>query len=386
MKEEILVCGGNGYIGNGLIQRLLFLGKSVVCVDNDIKEKWTQNVNSISAVKTLSLTEKNKKFNKIGKFKFYRIDIAKEPNQLKALFKKHNFCAVVNLAQQPSAAYSQISLTHSADTLINNNIGTLNLLWIIKEINPEIHYIEIESMGCNQPDINVDIPESNFIFDFNGRTSKPSLFPKRPGSFYHSSKVNNTYLVDCASRFWDLKITAINQGIVYGAYTPEIEETEIYSPLWCDECFGTVVHRFIIQGLLNEDLLVYGLGGQRRGFLALNDSVQCLEMFIQNEQVNKGQVRFVNQLDEVFRIKDVAEKVITALNIDNKIKYIDTPRVECTEDFYYNPHTDIIKALGFEQTRTIEDEVEFCYEIINEDISMLRSLVDPKINWRNKKC
>ncbi|MFA5026039.1 MAG: GDP-mannose 4,6-dehydratase [Candidatus Shapirobacteria bacterium] len=384
MNEEILVCGGNGYIGNALVQRLLFLGYSVVCIDNDLKEKWAQELGSISAIPTISINDKVKKFNKINKFKHYRADIAKEPDQIRKIFKKHKFKTIVNLAQQPSAAYSQISLKHSSETLTNNNIGTLNLLWIIKETNPDIHYIEIESMGCNQPDININIPEGLFTFDFNGRTSKPSIFPKRPGSFYHSSKVNNTYLVDCAARFWNLRITAINQGIVYGGYTPEIEQTEIFSPMWCDECFGTVVHRFIIQTLLKEELLVYGLGSQRRGFLSLNDSVQCLQLFIENEQLKSGEVRFVNQLDEVYTIREIAGKVINTLGKEYIIKYIESPRVECTEEFFYNPITDTLKSFGFEQTRTIEDEVKFCADNVMEDLSELKVLMGPKVNWRNK--
>jgi hypothetical protein len=70
----------------------------------------------------------------------------------------------------------------------------------MKEYCPDAHLIEIESMGTYQPDINTDIPEGKFRFDYNGRKSEPSIFPKSPGSFYHSSKVFNTYLNDCANR------------------------------------------------------------------------------------------------------------------------------------------------------------------------------------------
>jgi len=71
---------------------------------------------------------------------------------------------------------------------------------MMKEYCPNAHLIEIESMGTFNPAINVDIPENKFQFEYNGRTSEPSIFPKQASSFYHSSKVFNTYLNDCANR------------------------------------------------------------------------------------------------------------------------------------------------------------------------------------------
>jgi hypothetical protein len=72
---------------------------------------------------------------------------------------------------------------------------------MIKDYCPDAHLIEIESMGTFDPTIGVDIPENKFQFEFNGKKSKPCIFPKQAGSFYHASKIFNTYLNDCANRF-----------------------------------------------------------------------------------------------------------------------------------------------------------------------------------------
>jgi nucleoside-diphosphate-sugar epimerase len=272
------------------------------------------------------------------------------------------------------------SLVNATESINNNTNGTLNILWMVRKYCPDVHLIEIESLGTIQPDVNVDIPEGEFVFQYNGRESAPSLFPRRPGSFYHASKVFNTYLNDAAVRWWDLKITAINQGVVYGAYTPEIEETGIHSPMWVDECFGTVVHRFIVQALLKHPLTLYGGGWQKRGFLALNDSVQCVELFVDNPPEQPG-LRIPNQMDEIYTIKEIATKVNSIIP-NGEMIVMQSPRVENTHDFYYNPVNDTIKSLGFQQTRTIEQEIEYCVSKIDPKmLSRVKDLILPKITW-----
>lgn len=172
---------------------------------------------------------------------------------------------------------------------------------------------------------------------------------------------------------------------MYGNYTDEIDKSKIHSHLSSDESQGTVINRFIIQSMLNHPLTIYGSGEHKRGFLALNDSVQCLELFVDNPP-EVGEFRIINQLDEVFSINEIADKVISVANrygYDTERMYIDSPRVENTDSFYYNPHTQTLKNLGFKQTRTIEDEVVFAYEHVNKNkLDQLKKLVIPRVTWR----
>jgi nucleoside-diphosphate-sugar epimerase len=383
---NVLVCGCNGYIGNALVQRLLAKGYNVVGIDNDIKFKWTTYVDSCSCIPLA--TNRRKALEKLGHYKYFRIDIAVDVAHLNELFSLYTFDTVVNLAQQPSAAYSHLSLSTATETFTNNNIGTLNLLWLLNDFSAKTHYIEIESMGCTAPDIGVKIEEG--LFQFKTHPRKPtyhdlsalSIFPKRPGSFYHGSKVNNTYLVDMANRFWNIPITAVNQGIVYGNYTEEIAYSKIHSPLWVDEYFGTVVNRFIAQSLINEPLYIYGKGEQRRGFLSLNDSVQSLELLIDNPPQHIG-VRFVNQLSETYSIMQLADIILSI--IPGKRIHIKSPRVENTDTFYYDPVTRILPQLGFKQTRTIQDEIKFITEHINLDqVQHMKQCFAPHTQWSQK--
>ncbi len=47
------------------------------------------------------------------------------------------------------------------------------------------------------------------------------LYPKRPGSFYHLSKVHDSHNIEFGCRIWGMRATDLNQGVVYGADTAQ---------------------------------------------------------------------------------------------------------------------------------------------------------------------
>jgi len=84
-----------------------------------------------------------------------------------------------------------IDRRHAVYTQQNNVVGTLNLLYAIAEINPDIHLVKLGTMGVYGTP-NIDIEEGWLDLEHNGRLDRV-LFPKRPGSFYHLSKVHDSY-------------------------------------------------------------------------------------------------------------------------------------------------------------------------------------------------
>lgn len=203
-----------------------------------------------------------------------------------------------------------------------------------------------------------------------------------------NSKVASTYYIDCACRFYSIRATDIMQGVVYGAWTPEIEETGLNTRFDSDECFGTVFNRFIVQAAIGHPLTIFGKGEHSRGFLSLNDSVQCLMLAIENYP-NNGEYRTWNQLDEPLSMNELADKVIYIANkfgIKAEKIHIESPRSESTDDFYYNPVVDKLKKLGFKPTRTIEDEgcyvIDKLKNLKNIDLKKLNNVVIPKITWK----
>jgi UDP-sulfoquinovose synthase len=344
----------------------------------------------MSATPLFDMEEKLLLFNDMypGTFSFERMDIVTDVNFLENMIGDFKPDTIINLAHNPSAPYSMISRRNAELVLDNNIMGTNNILWNIKELVPDCHYITIGTAGEYDHYCNIDIEEGYTTFEHKGRQSNEVIFPRRPGSIYHTSKVASTYLIDYVTRAWDLKCTDVMQGIVFGIYTDEIAESNIYSRLDSDESGGTVINRFIIQAILGIPLTVYGEGKHKRTFISLNDSVQALMLAV-NNPAEIGKVQVWNQLSEWHSINSIAAMIkIIAFNrfdLDVEIQHIDTPRSEFTGEHYYHYVTDKLKELGYELTRPFVNEIGYMFETLlpmKDDLFPLENVVEPKIGFR----
>jgi len=386
----IFVIGCDGYIGNALTQRLLSEGKEVLGIDDFWRRQWVQDeMGSMSATPIFNMDEKLDMFNLMfpGTFSFEELDIETEVDRLRHLFQDFKPETVINLAHNPSAPYSMGSRRQAENVLSNNILGTNNLLWLIKEIVPDCHYITIGTAGEYDHYCNIDIEEGYTTLMHKGRMSNEVIFPRRPGSIYHISKTCSTYLIDYLSRAWDLRCTDVMQGIVFGAYTDQIADTNIYSRLDSDEAGGTVINRFIIQAILDIPLTIYGQGNHQRTFLALNDSVQALMLAYYN-RAEKGHAQVWNQLSEWHSMNELAGMVTKVgkdlYGLDINYQWIDTPRLEHTGDHYYHYVTDKLKALGYEPTREMTQEIMYMFETLlplKDELFPLEAVVEPKIKF-----
>ena len=177
-------------------------------------------------------------------------------------------------------------------------IGTLNLLFAIRDHVPDCHLVKLGTMGeYGTP--NIDIEEGFIEIEHKGR--KDTLpFPKMPGSLYHLSKVHDSHNIHFACRIWGLRATDLNQGVVYGIETDESASDErLITRFDYDEYFGTVLNRFCVQAVIGHPLTVYGEGGQTRGFLNIRDTLQCVELAVDNPP-ELGEFRVFNQFTEQF--------------------------------------------------------------------------------------
>ncbi len=195
----------------------------------------------------------------------------------------------------------------AVETQYTNVIGTLNLLFAIRDQVPDCHLVKLGTMGeYGTP--NIDIEEGYIEIEHNGR--KDTLpFPKLPGSLYHLSKVHDSHNIHFACRIWGLRATDLNQGVVYGIETDESAGDErLVTRFDYDEYFGTVLNRFCVQAVIGHPLTVYGEGGQTRGFLNIRDTLQCVELAVANP-ADLGEFRVFNQFTEQFSVAELAELV-----------------------------------------------------------------------------
>jgi UDP-sulfoquinovose synthase len=268
-------------------------------------------------------------------------------------------------------------------TQVNNVVGTLNVIYGIKEIVPDCHLIKLGTMGeYGTP--NIDIEEGYIKIVHNGREDVLP-YPKQPGSMYHLSKVHDSHNLMFACRVWGMRATDLNQGVVYGLHTDEtLMDPALVNRFDYDGVFGTALNRFLIQAAIGHDLTVYGEGGQTRGFLNIRDTIRCIEIAAENP-ADIGEFRVFNQFTEEFSVLDLAEKVRRVAEqegLNVRIAHLDNPRVE-KEKHYYNARNTKLKELGLEP-HLLTDEV--LRDILltagrHKDRILLENVL-PQVTWK----
>ncbi len=341
---KIAVLGGDGYCGWATALYLSSRGHSVAIVDNFVRRLWDHELGVETLTPIRPLSERVRVWEELtGRtMEVFSGDVM-DYDFVASTIQTFRPDAVIHFAEQRSAPYSMIDRKHAVFTQMNNVVGTLNLLFALREFSPDCHLVKLGTMGeYGTP--NIDIEEGYITIEHNGR--KDTLpYPKQPGSFYHLSKVHDSHNIMFACKIWGLRATDLNQGVVYGTITDETEMDErLVNRFDYDEVFGTVLNRFCVQAALGHPLTVYGRGGQTRGFLDIRDTVRCVELSCLHPAA-PGECRVFNQFTEQFSVLDLAHMVQAAgkkLGMTVKIDHLPSPRVEAQEHYYNARHSKLV--------------------------------------------
>ena len=353
---NVLILGGDGYLGWPTAMHLSHLGHQVTVVDNYLRRDLMRNEDVDPLYPILNLDERIRLWKeRSGNHIICHIGDLNHWDFISKVFKETVPDVVIHYAEQPSAPYSM--LRREAGTLtIQNNIGvTANVIFAVREYCPDAHIIKLGTMGeYGTP--NIDIEEGWIDIEHNGREGR-FLYPRQASSLYHTTKVMDTDMLWYYVRIWDLRVTDLMQGPVYGIFTDESQMDEGLLTLFSyDELFGTVLNRFIVQAVAGYPLTVYGKGGQIRGYLNIKDTLNCVRLSMENP-ADKGELRIFNQFTETFSVNELADKVKQAgvhLGLGVEINNIENPRKEL-EEHYYNPqHTGLLE-LGLKPNYLTDD-------------------------------
>ncbi|NEQ33087.1 MAG: NAD-dependent epimerase/dehydratase family protein [Leptolyngbya sp. SIO4C5] len=346
---RVLVIGGDGYCGWATALYLSNQGHDVAILDSLVRRHWDMELCVETLTPIAPIQARLQRWQDLtGKSIDLFVGDINNYAFLKEAMLKFEPEAVVHFGEQRSAPFSMIDREHAVLTQVNNVVGTLNLLYVIREHFPDCHLVKLGTMGeYGTP--NIDIEEGYITIEHNGR--KDTLpYPKQPGSFYHLSKVHDSHNIHFACKIWGLRATDLNQGIVYGVLTEETGMDELLiNRLDYDGVFGTALNRFCIQAAIGHPLTVYGSGGQTRGLLDIRDTVRCIEIAVSNP-ADRGEFRVFNQFTEMFSISDLAmmvQKAGTAMGVKVEINNLENPRVEL-EEHYFNAKNTKLKDLGLE--------------------------------------
>ena len=382
--QRVVVLGGDGYCGWPTALYLSDRGFDVCIVDNFSRRRWDHELRIGSLTPMQSIWDRVRAWREVSG---HDIEVAvgdlTDYHLLTQVIQEYKPTAVVHFAEQRSAPFSMIDRDHAVFSQYNNVIGTLNLLFAIREFSPDTHLVKLGTMGeYGTP--NIDIEEGFIEITHNGR--KDVLpYPKQPGSFYHLSKVHDSHNIAFTSKIWGLRATDLNQGVVYGTVTEQTgRDPRLINRFDYDDIFGTALNRFCVQAAIGHPLTIYGKGGQTRGYLDIRDTVRCIELAILNPP-RTGEFRVFNQFTEQFSLVELANKVIEAaaeLGVEAEAVHLANPRVELEEHYYNAKHTRLLD-LGLQPhylSNSLLDSLVNVALTYKDRVDL--ETIRPRVDWR----
>lgn len=394
--RKVFIAGVDGYLGWALAQYLAAKGFTVSGLDDCRRRSiWVPSCGSDSAIPIADLQDRVEAFkDQYGDHQFMGVnlhpgfsegygDVAYYP-LLCDVFREFQPDTIVNLAQMASAPYSMKDFEHANSTYINNIGTTMSVLWAVREVCPHVPIVTIGTAGeYGTPGIK--ITEGDIKIEIDGRSAELP-YPKTPASLYHASKVAATVIYERACTWWNLAVTDVMQGVVYGARHEHMtSRPEMATRADADAVWGTAVNRFVVQAIMGHPITVYGAGTQKRGFLPLRDSMRCLQLLIENPP-EPGKVRIVNQYDQVYSINDLAtavEEVAKEHDIGVFIEHISNPRWEIEEHFYEMEREKLVQ-LGYQPKGDLKTELHELFEALlphKKRLEEFHSVVTPTVSW-----
>jgi UDP-glucuronate 4-epimerase len=226
----VLVTGAAGFIGFHLCERLLQQGRRVVGVDN-LSEYYDV------ALKQARL----ERLQQHEGFSFERLDIA-DSKSLEALFARHGFALVFNMAAQPGVRYSLIN----PHAYVKSNIeGFVNLLECCR--HGKIQHLVFASSSS----VYGAVTQMPFSVHQN---------VDHPLSLYAATKKADELIAHSYSHLFRLPVTGLRFFTVYGPWgRPDM-----------------AVYAFTRAILAGQPIDVFNNGDMQRDFTYIDDIVEAL--------------------------------------------------------------------------------------------------------------
>jgi len=396
---RVMILGMDGYLGWTLALWLGNLGCKVSGVDNYARRGWARERGAYSVVPISRMTERLQAAREVLgiDIEFRDIDILNQRTQLREFIDEIRPEVIVHYGECPSAPYSMIDMEHATYVQQNNVLGTLGVLFMMRDLVPETSIIKLGTMGeygtplTGRPLFEGMFPADAILqWDDREWSLGGELTPRDPASFYHVSKVQDTYNVYEACKYWWLRSYDVMQGIIYGVHTPQVTaDPRLRTRFDIEECLGTVINRFVSQAVIGFPLTLYGSGNQIRGFISLEDAMQCMTRLIIRPP-EPGQYDVVNQMSGFYNLRYLAETIgriaSREFNLPVIIQRVENPRVESDVHPFEPVFNKLPNRFGFEPGVTLEDEIYRMFELltqphIKERIAAKKHLILPRTWW-----
>ncbi|BCS87617.1 UDP-glucuronic acid decarboxylase family protein [Pseudodesulfovibrio sediminis] len=270
-KKRVLITGGSGFLGSHLCERLLSMGREVICVDNF----FTGSKRNI-----LHLLDD-------PYFEVIRHDVT-FPLYIEV-------DEIYNLACPASPIHYQHDPVQTTKTSVH---GAINMLGLAKRVKAKIFQASTSEV-YGDPEVHPQ-PESYW----------GNVNPNGLRACYDEGKRCAETLFFDYNRQHGLNIKV---GRIFNTYGPRMAMDD-----------GRVVSNFVVQALKGEDITIYGTGEQTRSFCYVDDLVDGIVRFMEDTPDDFiGPMNLGNPGE--FTIRELAETVIEQVGSTSKIAYKPLP-------------------------------------------------------------
>lgn len=322
---KYLVTGAAGFIGYHLSLRLMAQGHEVVGLDN-LNDYYSVALKR-SRLEQLTADDR---------FTFVQLSLEDDPS-IAALFRKHDFERVVNLAAQAGVRYS----IENPATYIQSNInGFLNILEGCRHTRvPHLTYASSSSVyGAN----------TRMPFSVHHNVDHPV-------SLYAASKKANELMAHTYSHLYALPTTGLRFFTVYGPWGRPDMALFLFT-------------KAILEG---KPIDVYNHGKMQRDFTYIDDIVEGVDRTSQriaqpNEQwssdapdpgTSRAPYRIYNiGNNQPVQLNDFIAAIESALGMEAKKNYMDLQPGDVPAT--YADVSDLTEAVGFKPTTPIQSGIE----------------------------
>jgi UDP-glucuronate decarboxylase len=294
---RVLVTGGAGFLGSHLCDRLIAMGRDVLCVDN-FYTGTKRNLDQLNGHPRFELLRHDVTF-----------PLYVEVDQ------------IFNLACPASPIHYQNTPVQTTKTSVH---GAINMLGLAKRVKARIFQASTSEV-YGDPEVHPQ-PEAYW-----GRVN-----PIGVRSCYDEGKrCAETLFFD----YWRQHRLGIKIGRIFNTYGPRMHVGD-----------GRVVSNFIVQALRNEPITIYGDGSQTRSFCYVDDLIDAIVLMIDTPDDVTGPINLGNARE--FTVAQLAELVIKLTSSRSKLVYQPIPPDDPRQR---KPDTRLAESvLGWKATTALE--------------------------------
>ena len=265
-----MVTGGAGFLGSHLCERLLANGCDVLCVDNFFTGS-RKNIEHLLGNPAFELLRHDITFPL-----FVEVD------------------EIYNLACPASPIHYQFDPVQTTKTSV---IGAINMLGLAKRTKARILQASTSEI-YGDPSVH---PQTESYWG--------NVNPIGPRSCYDEGKRCAETLFFDYYRQHRMEIRVVR---IFNTYGPRMHPRD-----------GRVVSNFIVQALGQQDITIYGNGGQTRSFCYVDDLIDGMVRMMDNNQGFVGPVNIGNPHE--FTMLQLAEHVLRLTGSKSKLIYAELP-------------------------------------------------------------